>query len=45
MPELFDTAPDGFKTHRFPRLDRVVFLGTDDQRPATDNQRQGPDNR
>ncbi len=34
MPELFDTAPDGFKTHRFPRLDRVVFLGTDDQRPA-----------
>jgi fatty-acyl-CoA synthase len=34
MPELFSAAPDTFKARRFPRLERVVFLGSPEQQPA-----------
>jgi len=34
MPELFSAASGTFNTQRFPRLERVVFLGTDPDRPA-----------
>ena len=34
MPELFSAAPDAFKARGFPRLERVVFLGSPEQKPA-----------